>query len=100
MSLKRHATKRDVNEPDIIDALEKIGATVIRTDLPFDLIVGDRGKAYLAEVKNPDRKTNSKNPLGLTPGQKKTLSMWNGNEVPILETPEQAIAWLQKERSK
>ena len=100
MSLNRYAKKRDANEPLIIETLEGMGASVIKTDLPFDLVVGDRGKAYLAEVKNPDRETNGNNPLGLTDGQKKTLSMWNGNTVPILETPEQARDWLQKERSK
>ena len=96
MSLSRFNNKRDANEGPIVSALRKIGATVILLDQPFDLLVGYRGDTHIAEVKNPERPTNRNNPNGLTPAQGKTLETWNGNPVPILETPEQAVAWLRE----
>lgn len=46
--------RRDENEPGIVNALELIGAKVVRAHQPCDLIVGYRGKTFLLEVENPD----------------------------------------------
>lgn len=51
MSLKRYAVKRDANEPEIIDALEKAGAMVTQLDRPVDLLVDYRQRWRLLEVK-------------------------------------------------
>lgn len=50
----RRARKRDANEPEIVRALQAIGATVERLDV-IDLLVGYRGRNYLLEVKDPAR---------------------------------------------
>lgn len=35
MSLRKYGNQRDANEPEIIAALEKVGATVYPLDLPW-----------------------------------------------------------------
>lgn len=54
MPIPRFAAKRDRNEPEIIRALEKVGAIVTQLSQPgvFDLLVGFRGVLYLLEVKD------------------------------------------------
>lgn len=65
MSIKRHATRRDDNEPEIVVALVSAGAKVIRMDQPVDLLVEYKGKLHLVEVKD---KKNRKTYV-LTPNQ-------------------------------
>jgi hypothetical protein len=50
----RRAAKRDIAEPDIVTALEKIGAKVYR-NLPVDLLVFHRNRFICLEVKTPGR---------------------------------------------
>jgi hypothetical protein len=53
VSLSRQNPRRDANEPDIVQALEAVGAEVWRlsgTSLP-DLLVRFRGVLYAGEVK-------------------------------------------------
>lgn len=53
MGLSRYANQRDSNEKEIVQALERIGASVYRLDKPCDLLVGYRGVNWLIEVKLP-----------------------------------------------
>lgn len=76
------ANRRDANEPEVIDALEKIGCSVHQLDQPLDLLVGYRGINYLIEVKTDKGK--------LTKGQAEFLPDWNG-QLCVVRTPEQAI---------
>lgn len=55
MSLNRYAAKRDANEQEIIDALERVGADVTQLDEPADLLVDFRGTWHLLEVKVSER---------------------------------------------
>lgn len=50
MSLNRYAKRRDPNEPEIVQALRDVGATVKRLD-DIDLLVGWRGRNFLLEIK-------------------------------------------------
>ena len=50
MSLLRHDARRDANEPEIVEALEKVGCLVMRLGL-IDLLVCLRGELFLLEVK-------------------------------------------------
>jgi Holliday junction resolvase len=59
MKRKSYAKRRDENEPEIVKALEGIGAKVIRLDI-VDLLVNYRGKIYLLEVKTPEGKLTKK----------------------------------------
>ena len=93
MSIKRYAAKRDANEKTIVDALRDGGATIFYLNKPLDLLIGYRGRTYLAEVKNPEHK-KGKATGGLTPAQIEFIADWPGNTPPVLETPDQATAWL------
>ncbi len=67
MSLNRYAKKRDANEPEIVAALEAVGAEVMRLDV-VDLLVYFRGALYLLEVKTAKGT--------LTAVQKKLFPRW------------------------
>lgn len=53
MSLNRWAKRRDENEPDIFEALEKLGAKVVRLDRPCDCFIGYGGLWVACEIKMP-----------------------------------------------
>lgn len=93
--------KRDASEPSIVDALQKAGATVIRLDDPFDLLVAYSGKLTLIEVKDNATKarklTDSPAPLSLTnteEKQRKTIRDLAHHKVhvPVVYTAEQALS--------
>jgi len=65
----RYDAKRDANEPEIVEALEAVGASVLRVD-DVDLIVGYRNTNYLMEVKTTDGRLNKK--------QAKFFRSWRG----------------------
>ena len=48
----RRAAKRDANERPIIEALRRIGASVVVMKEPVDLLVGFRGRTVALEVKD------------------------------------------------
>jgi hypothetical protein len=50
MSLKRWSMKRDGTEPEILDALHRVGADFIRLDA-FDVLVLFRGQLTMLECK-------------------------------------------------
>ena len=81
MSIKRFATKRDANEPLIIEYLERRGFSVHPMDQPLDLLVGRNQKTYLVEVKTEKGK--------LTKTQKDFLKLWRG-QFAIVRDLEQA----------
>jgi hypothetical protein len=56
MSIKRWNAKRDANEPDIVRALEQVGAKVLRLD-SFDLLVLFRGTLFMLDAKMPTGRT-------------------------------------------
>ncbi len=90
MPLARYANARDANEPDIVEALEAAGATVIRLDSPTDLLVGWRGRNYLIEIKVP------LGPLGglrggtLTTDQRRFFLTWRGQRC-VARNPREAL---------
>lgn len=73
MGCRRFDAKRDLNEPEIVAALQKIGATVERLsgkNIP-DLLIGYKKHNYLFEIK-------SKSGI-LTPGQIDFHKNWKGH---------------------
>jgi hypothetical protein len=67
--------KRDENEPEIIAAYEKVGATVDQNPIGegrTDLDVGFRGVNYKVEVKTPTGRLNAK--------QKEWHELWRGQK--------------------
>jgi hypothetical protein len=81
----RRAAKRDLAEPQIVEALEKIGAKVYR-QLPVDLLVFFRDRFYCLEVKTPGEPNHSK---GRCEGQDEFIKI---THCPIVKTELQAIA--------
>lgn len=53
MTVPRHAAKRDLNEPAIVQALEKVGCQVLRLDAVDLLILRSDGALTLLEIKTP-----------------------------------------------
>ncbi|MCP4256754.1 MAG: hypothetical protein GY774_04405 [Planctomycetes bacterium] len=89
MKRQAYAKKRDANEPEIVEALEKIGASVERLDL-FDLLVGYKGRTYMMEVKNPLGKNK------LTESQIELMKTWKGSPLHIVRDAETAIDILTR----
>lgn len=84
----RRAAKVDANQRVIVDALRRVGASVI--DLSAvgdgcpDLLIGYRGQTWLVEVKSTRGK--------LTPAQKVVHAEWHGFPIAVIKTVEEA--WL------
>lgn len=90
----RIAAKRDTTEPDIVDALRKVGATVtiLSQRGVLDLLVGFRGKFTLLECKSPGGK--------LTEDQDKFIKIHSGCPMAVVETPEEALFAIGASNSK
>lgn len=83
LAYRGHAVSRDENELAIVRALEAVGATVQRLDVPCDLLVGFRGKNFLLEVKRPKEK--------LTLTQELFGKTWRGTPVAIVRSEREAL---------
>lgn len=79
------APKRDNNEPEIVRALEVVGASVQRLSVLGcpDLLVGFRGQTFLFEVKNGKAKLN--------PNQVLWWQNWNGGLLHTVRSCEDAL---------
>ena len=87
VSIKRHATRRDANEKEIVSALESIGCTVYRLDAPVDLLVGYRARNILIEVKDGSKMPSQRK---LTQAQRDFFKDWKG-QVRQVESVDEAI---------
>ena len=92
----RRAARRDENEREIIDALERIGATVQPLNMRGvpDLLVGFRGRTHLLEVKMPEPQHTpraTKERHGLTDDQKRWHDTWRGDAPWVVRTGAQAV---------
>jgi hypothetical protein len=92
-----YARQRDRNEPEIVQALEDVGAAVQRlgeAGVP-DLLVSFRGEMWLLEVKNPEAKGGARYNTGgsaLTSTQAKWWARWRGKQPVIVQTVDEALA--------
>ena len=87
----RRNAKVDVNQPEIVKALRKHGATVLITSQLkncFDILVGYNGINYIMEIKDGTLPPSKKR---LTEGELKFKESWVGGEYYIIESIEQAI---------
>lgn len=87
--------KADANQRDIAAALRKAGCFVEmiqsatgRAGTP-DLLVGNRGKTYLLEVKRPKAKGQQAGEL--SPAQEAWHAAWRGWPVAVVRTVEEAL---------
>lgn len=92
MPLGQYANTRDANEPDIIKALEGIGASVEQISMKGvpDLLVGYRAANYLLEVKGEKGK--------LTDDQATFFGTWRGQRTIVRNVDEalQAIGVVSR----
>jgi Holliday junction resolvase len=99
MSLFRRAAKRDAVEPDIIDALERLGWSVLQVSVAngpdlfaaknyFNTCCGHQPRCVAIECKTGKRK--------LKPGQERFKATWAGEYV-VLRSVEDVIALNQGE---
>jgi hypothetical protein len=88
----RRASHRDKAEPDIVKALEGVGASVTKLSAKGvpDLLVGYQGTTYLLEVKTPGASKGGNNGRS-NAGQSEWRQAWRGGPVFVVETPEQAL---------
>ena len=96
--MRRRAAKVDDNQTDIVDALRAIGCSVAVTSAAGegfpDLVIGDRGRNYLIEVKDgakpPSRRV-------LTQDQINFHEAWHG-QICVICTVAEAINFITRER--
>ena len=73
----RRAAKVDVNQPEIVAALRKIGAAVLITSQlknAFDILVGYQGRLYIMEIKDGAKPPSARK---LTEGELKCANMFD-----------------------
>jgi len=96
MSLHRYAAKRDVNEPEIIEALRKLPRCSVQQlsgkGVP-DLLISYRNVLFLMEVKLPLSKRGGDSHSVLTADQEAWHREWLG-EVHIVRSIEDAFKVL------
>lgn len=88
MKRRSHAKRRDANEPEIVEALLKLGAVVQRLDKPVDLLVGWHGATWLFEVKD-GRKIPAHRPL--TDAEAEFLDRWRGGPAKVVRCLEEVL---------
>ena len=82
----RRAAKVDSNHSDVVEAFRKMGASVFSTHMVGagfpDLVVGYRGRNYLVEVKDGEKRPSAR---ALTEDEQKFFDTWKG-QVMIVES--------------
>jgi hypothetical protein len=94
--LMRRAAKIDANQPQIVEALRKAGATVhslaaVGNGIP-DLLVGYANKTALLEVKDGRQPPSARQ---LTPDQQQWHQTWTGGTVAIVPDVQAALRVLK-----
>jgi len=97
--MKRFANRKDLNQPEIVKAIEAVGASVEVMDYPADLLVGipcDPPVTLLVEIKQA-RKRGWKDEK--TAKQKKFAARWRG-QYAIIYTVDEALELIAEYRLK
>lgn len=85
----------DVNQPAIVAALRKLGASVLHLHQlgkgAPDLAVGYQGRNFFLELKDGDKPPSARK---LTPDEQKFHAEWRG-QVAIIESVDEAVAFIQ-----
>lgn len=91
----RRAAKIDRNQPEIVSALRKVGATVVTLaavgkGVP-DLLVGFRQSTYLLEVKDGQKPPSDRQ---LTPDQIDWHVAWTGGPCAVVSCVGEALSFI------
>ncbi len=92
MTMPKYGAATDANQQEIVDALRKIGCTVLVIGRPLDLLVGLRKRNFLFEVKRANVSPSQKKK---TKAQREFFKTWEG-QARIVETAEEAIRVVTK----
>lgn len=91
----KFAARIDANQPQIVAALRKMGATVLHLHTigkgAPDILVGYQGKNALIELKDGSKPPSARK---LTADEEKFHAEWRG-QVAIIESVEQAVDFIQ-----
>ncbi len=75
----RRAARIDANQPEIVQALRDVGASVSVTSMVGkgfpDIVVGYRGQNYLIEIKDGSKPPSQRK---LTPDEQEWHALWRG----------------------
>lgn len=86
----RRAARIDTNQPEIVQALRAIGASVAPTHMIGrgfpDIVVGFRGLNFLIEIKDGSKPPSKRQ---LTPDEQEWHEAWQGKVV-VVETVDEA----------
>lgn len=84
----------DANQPAIVEALRKLGATVLHLHTigkgAPDIAVGYMGKNALIEIKDGSKPPSARK---LTPDEERFHAEWRG-QVAVVESVDEAIAFI------
>jgi len=87
----RRKARIDSNQPEIVKALRQIGATVATTHMMGrgfpDIIIGFKGKNYLAEIKDGSLVPSKRK---LTDDELEFHTMWQG-QIHVINSVDEAI---------
>jgi hypothetical protein len=91
----KFAARIDANQPAIVAALRKMGATVLHLHTigkgAPDILIGYQGKNALVELKDGAKPPSARK---LTPDEERFHAEWRG-QVAIIESVDEAIAFIQ-----
>jgi hypothetical protein len=91
----KFAARIDANQPAIVAAIRKMGATVLHLHTigkgAPDILIGYQGKNALVELKDGAKPPSARK---LTPDEEKFHAEWRG-QVAIIESVDEAIAFIQ-----
>ena len=95
-AIARRRTRRDDNEPEIIEAFLDAGATVYVMDKPLDLLVGIHGHNILVEVKDGSKPPSRRQ---LTKDEDQFMMTWKGS-CHVIDTADDARALIETYKRK
>ena len=87
----RRKARVDANQPQIVEGLRRVGASVLITSQLkgcFDILVGYNGVNYIMEIKDGNKPPSQRK---LTPDEEKFKNSWKGGKYHVVESLEDAI---------
>lgn len=87
----RRAARIDANQPEIVEVLRSVGASVAITSMLGDgfpdIVVGYQDANYLIEIKDGSKPPSRRK---LTPDEQEWHNLWRGS-VSVANSPEEAL---------
>lgn len=91
----RRSARVDRNQKEIVDALRKVGASVLivsQLKNCFDILVGYKGKTHIIEIKDGKLSPSKRK---LTLGEQKFKDNWKGSTYHVVESIDDALETIK-----